>query len=623
MVKNKFSFVIFIFLFYLPLVLEGKELTKCEWKNIEGIPCFTIFSSPNASGLAESLLDKVIITKKQLIDSEHNDVRSVLENILGLDVFSNGPSGQNTSVFIRGMNSNHTLVLLNGIPINDQGSPKAQFDFGYDFLHGLQQIEVYKGASGAIFGPGSIGGAINFITDIDYENSFLLNGSEKKNNSISGNYTFINEANWHHNIKGGFARSEKISATNSKPDLDGMKNLTLNYNIVKFLSDNLKFKGTSYIRKTESEYDVSNYEDASATNAMYVIQSSLENKIEKKLDSITAHMLVHDRIYNEDVKNKYYSQSYVLKAERKIDLTNSLSYGFGGDYKYDKGDFIINGPYGSSAKGHSDNKGFFSNLGYKFNENTLFSFHVRGDSHKYSDENITYKINAAKILNKLKLSLSESTSIRHPDLYVLHGNNANSSFYNGSFKSMLTTKPEKSLTREISMVYKILENISFESTAYKGSVSDVLNRSDSIGGYNETIDIKQKGLESSLTFQNINGKISLNSSLSKSTEGNGKPQLRRPQKQFGINYNTILNSDYIGLFGLNLNYKYTGNVEDWVDSERKKIDSTDVINISLSKTLFGVDWKLSGLNLTDEKFQRPHGYNQERRRFNLSVNIKY
>ena len=70
---------------------------------------------------------------------------------------------------MRGTNSNHVLALLNGIPINDQSSPKALFDFGYDFA-GLQQIEIYKGASGAIFGPAAIGGAINLVTDINYEN---------------------------------------------------------------------------------------------------------------------------------------------------------------------------------------------------------------------------------------------------------------------------------------------------------------------------------------------------------------------------------------------------------------------------------------------------------------------
>ena len=76
-------------------------------------------------------------TKKSFID-----VRGVLENVLGLDVYSDGPRGQKTSVFLRGMNSNHTLVLLNGIAINDQSSPKAMFDFGYDFLQGIQQIEL-------------------------------------------------------------------------------------------------------------------------------------------------------------------------------------------------------------------------------------------------------------------------------------------------------------------------------------------------------------------------------------------------------------------------------------------------------------------------------------------------
>ena len=172
---------------YLPL--ESKELENCKWKNDSGTPCLTIFSAPNTSELTEGTLGKTVITKKQMIDSGYQDVRSVLEYVAGIDVYSDGPTGQKTSIFMRGTNSNHTLVLLNGIPINDQGSPKAMFDFGYDFLQGLQQIEIYKGASGAIFGPAAIGGAINFVTAIDYENTASFSVSDERNNSISGNYT--------------------------------------------------------------------------------------------------------------------------------------------------------------------------------------------------------------------------------------------------------------------------------------------------------------------------------------------------------------------------------------------------------------------------------------------------
>lgn len=618
---KKIIVLVFTVLIYLPL--EAKELKNCKWKNDTGIPCLPIFSAPNTSDLNESSLNKVVITKKQMIDSGYEDVRSVLEYVAGLDVFANGPTGQATSVFMRGMNSNHTLVLMNGIPINDQGAPKAQYDFGNDFLQGIQQIEIYKGAGGAIFGPAAIGGAINFVTDIDYENSLSFGGSDKRNNLISGNYTYITDSGWHHNIKGGSSQSEKLSAQNSKPDLDGTKNLTINYNTLKFLSDNLKFKGNGYVRKTESGYDISGDEYASGTNVMYALQSSLENKSDKKLDTLTSHIHVYDRVYDEAVKNKYYTQSYTLKAERKASLSDNITYGFGSDYNYNKGNFQINGTYGSSARGHSDNLGIFSNFGYKLNDTTTLSLHSRGDSHKYSEENITYRVNATKLIDKFALGFSESTGLRYPDLYVLHGDNSNSTFYNGSFKSMKTTKPETSLTREISAEYNFSDKISFGSTAYKGSVSDVLNRSNSTGGYNEVIDIKQEGIESSLTFKNDSQRLALTSTFSKSSESSGRPQLRRPEEQYGVNYNAKLDSTLVGSYGMNVNYRHQSGSEDWVGSVRQKTDSTDIINLTLSKELLGMEWFLMGSNLTNEYYQKPYGYNQEGREFNLSFKVKY
>ena len=59
---------------------------------------------------------------------------------------------------------------------------------------------------------------------------------------------------------------------------------------------------------------------------------------------------MHDRYYDTAVKNKYYSQSYTIKGERKINLSNDLSLGFGSDYNYNKGDFQVKGNWGSSAE---------------------------------------------------------------------------------------------------------------------------------------------------------------------------------------------------------------------------------------------------------------------------------
>ena len=95
------------------------------------------------------------------------------------------------------------------------------------------------------------------------------------------------------------------------------------------------------------------------------------------------------------------------------------------------------------------------------------------------------------------------------------------------------------------------------------------------------------------------------------------------KKQYGINYNSKLNSSLTGLFGVNFNYRHVGKAEDWVGSFRKDVDSTDIMNLSFSKELFGLEWAISSTNLTDEYYQKPYGYNQEGRKFNLSLRSKY
>ena len=84
-----------------------EALEKCKWKNISGKPCLTIFEVPNTSKITEGTVGKTIITKKQMNDSGYKDVRSVLEQVVGVDVYSDGPRGQKTSIFMRGTNSNH------------------------------------------------------------------------------------------------------------------------------------------------------------------------------------------------------------------------------------------------------------------------------------------------------------------------------------------------------------------------------------------------------------------------------------------------------------------------------------------------------------------------------------
>ena len=70
-------------------------------ENTKGLPCLTIFSAPNSSGINEQTLNKKIITKQEMIKYGYQDVRTLLESEIGIDVYSDGPRGQKTSVFMR------------------------------------------------------------------------------------------------------------------------------------------------------------------------------------------------------------------------------------------------------------------------------------------------------------------------------------------------------------------------------------------------------------------------------------------------------------------------------------------------------------------------------------------
>src|SRR5210317_732780 len=165
----------------------------CSWNN--NTPCVVIAKSniTNSNVLGDKITPSISITKKQIEKYNLIDLAKTLNFIQSLEVSQSGPTGQQGSVFFRGTNSNHVLVLLNGIPINDYSTPTGAFDIGQDFMFNVQQIDVYKGSSGAHWGADAVGGAINFRTTIDYDNTLNISGNHN-DKTISGNYyTNIND----------------------------------------------------------------------------------------------------------------------------------------------------------------------------------------------------------------------------------------------------------------------------------------------------------------------------------------------------------------------------------------------------------------------------------------------
>jgi vitamin B12 transporter len=105
-----------------------------------------------------------VITAEQIQARQLQSLPAVLNDVPGLNVVQSGGPGAQTSVFMRGTNSNHTKVLIDGIDVSDPSSPTGLFDFGQMLSQDIERVEVLRGPQSGLYGSDAIGGVINVIT---------------------------------------------------------------------------------------------------------------------------------------------------------------------------------------------------------------------------------------------------------------------------------------------------------------------------------------------------------------------------------------------------------------------------------------------------------------------------
>jgi vitamin B12 transporter len=105
-----------------------------------------------------------VITAAQIETRQDRSLPDVLREVPGLFITQTGGAGGQASIFMRGTNSNHTKVLLDGIDIADPSTPGGAADISKLLAGDLARVEVLRGPQGALYGSDAIGGVINIIT---------------------------------------------------------------------------------------------------------------------------------------------------------------------------------------------------------------------------------------------------------------------------------------------------------------------------------------------------------------------------------------------------------------------------------------------------------------------------
>ncbi|HUN11910.1 MAG TPA: TonB-dependent receptor plug domain-containing protein, partial [Rhabdaerophilum sp.] len=105
-----------------------------------------------------------VISGEEVAKTNQASMVNVLRNVPGLDVTETGGPGGTTSVRIRGANAGQTLVLIDGVRVNDPSSGSGEFDFATIAPGLIDRVEVLRGPQSALYGSDAIGGVINIIT---------------------------------------------------------------------------------------------------------------------------------------------------------------------------------------------------------------------------------------------------------------------------------------------------------------------------------------------------------------------------------------------------------------------------------------------------------------------------
>ncbi len=112
----------------------------------------------------ESASSLTVITRPRIESSGAALVSDLLREVPGADVVREGGAGQKASLFLRGANSDHTLVLIDGVEASDPSNPNGAFDFSSLSLDNVERIEILRGPQSVLWGSSALGGVVNIVT---------------------------------------------------------------------------------------------------------------------------------------------------------------------------------------------------------------------------------------------------------------------------------------------------------------------------------------------------------------------------------------------------------------------------------------------------------------------------
>ncbi len=614
----------------LPVVFCPGRAPALESQDLDKI---VVSANRSETALHEVGSSITVITREEIEQRQKRFVLDLLRTVPSVDVVRSGGPGGLTYVGIRGDKPEHTLVLLDGVRMNDPASTGVSFDFSTLTTDNIERIEILRGPQSTLYGSDAIGGVINIITRrgkgkpagfVSAEGGSFGTALEKA--ALSGGVGILNYSL-------GLSRQDTSGISSAAErfgnhETDGYHATSVATRLG--ISPVRNFDFDCIVRYLNSKADLDNGGGAGMDDPNYIVRSeeaivrgqgrlSLFQDFWEQTLGISFSNL--DRSYRNDKdalhpfdleRGTYHGESLAVDWQNTLHLhkTNTLILGLETREEKAHSDYYSEsfyGPYSSAFPGESDRiTGYYLQDRISLWDSWFTTLGVRLDDHSRFGTETTYRFTSSYSVKQTgtRIKGSYGTGFKAPSLYQLYapifGNQA--------------LQPEKSTGWDIGVEQSLLRGrVTLGASWFSNDFDDLIEFDSSASLYRNTAKAESYGVELMATVTptddlTLQAGYTWTKTKDKAT---GLELLRRPEDKFSFDANYRFNKKG----NVNLEVAYVGKRHDnYFDpltyaTTRVKLGGYMLVNLAASYDV--TRWLQLFVridNLFDREYEEAYGY---------------
>ncbi|WDY09416.1 TonB-dependent vitamin B12 receptor BtuB [Salmonella enterica subsp. enterica serovar Derby] len=566
-----------------------------------------------------------VVTREDIQRWQSKDLNDVMRRLPGVDISQSGGMGKSSSLYVRGTESRHVLVLIDGVPMARAGISNA-IDIGQLPVSLVQRIEYIRGPRSAVYGSGAIGGVVNIITMSNDEKSQINAGMGSDSyqtydgimNKRFGD-TIVTAAGAYETTRGFNIQPD--SPYNGDSDRDGYRNKLFWGGVQHKFNDNVSgfFRGYGYT--ANSDYDQGSYGYVGGNDEAQNYTQSWDAGLQYSSGIYSSQLIanyqhIKDYNYSNDLGRYAGDASLDNMEQRYIQWGNSVEVGHGAvsggaDWKQEK---LTSSSTTKADTYKRDTTGLYLTGQQQIDSVTLEASGREDHDEQFGWHGTWQTATGWEFVDGYRATLSYGTGFLAPSLGQQYGATRFASSYGPGIAANPNLKPEESRQWEAG-IDGLTGPLDWRLSAYHYKVQNLIDYKD-----NQYVNLKSatiKGLEwtGNITTGPVDHHLTLKYVDPRDDETN-KVLYRRAKQQ--VKYEL---TGQIFELGWNVMYQYLGERydKDYDNNRDVKMGGLSLWDIGVSYPVTShltVRGKIA--NLFDKDYETVYGYQTAGREYTLS-----